>query len=140
MLLSGLSSISNYISDLIGGFYSASLLPNTANGNANSGDVSFSQNLNRFKIMHLRPKLEFLRIIDDYFTRYGYKINKVILPNIVGRKTWNYVEIGSSESIGNGNVPSEFMETINNACRRGVTIWHNASEIGEFSLDNSIVN
>ena len=87
----------------------------------------------------MRPKLEYLRIIDDYFTRFGYKINRLTLPNITGRKNWNYVEIGANEEIGYGSVPSKFMDEINNACRRGITIWHNHDNVGNFNLDNSII-
>lgn len=123
----------------IGSMFQASMGSNTARGNANAGDLSFSQNLLRFKIMHMRPKKEVLEIIDSYFDRFGYKISKVKLPNITGRTYWNYVEIGESESIGYGSVPTNFMNEINNACRKGVTIWHNHANLGDFSLSNTIV-
>ena len=61
------------------------------------------------------------------------------MPNITGRRYWNYVEIGASEEIRTGKVQSKFMETINNACRRGVTIWHNHANVGNYSLNNTIV-
>ena len=81
-----------------------------------------------------------MQIIDDYFSRYGYQINRVKLPNITGRTYWNYIEIGSNEEIGNGSVPANFMSTINNACKKGVTIWHNHANVGNFSLNNTIVS
>lgn len=87
----------------------------------------------------MRAKTEYLRIIDDYFSRFGYKINEILTPNIVGRQNWNYVEIGSSEDIGYGTVPSKYMDEINKACRRGVTIWHNHNNVGNYSLNNPIV-
>ena len=93
-----------------------------------------------YSFRQMRVKTEYLRIIDDYFTRFGYAIKRIELPNITGRTYWNYVEIGSSEEIGYGEVPSKFMETINNACRRGVTIWHNHSNLGNYSLSNTIVS
>ena len=31
------------------------------------------------------------------------------------------------------------MDTINNACRRGVTTWHNHANVGNYALDNIIV-
>lgn len=139
MKAGAVSSISSGIAGIIGSVYNASMLPNTAQGNANAGDLSFSFNLARFKIMHMRPKLEYLRIIDDYFTRFGYQINRVKVPNIKGRRYWNYVEIGQSEEIGTGTVPTKFMVNINNACKKGVTIWHNHANIGNFNLDNSII-
>ena len=87
----------------------------------------------------MRAKKEYLEIMDDYFTRFGYAIKCLTTPNITGRKYWNYVEIGSSEEIGYGEVPSNYMEQINNACRKGVTIWHDHSNLGNYGLNNSIV-
>lgn len=137
-VVGGIGTVASNTASMIGSMFQASMGSNTARGNANAGDVSFSQNLIRFKIMHMRPKKEFLIIIDDYFTRFGYATNRVKLPNLTGRKEFNYVEIGSSEEIGYGSVPSNFMDNINNACRRGVTIWHNHSNLGDYTLDNSI--
>ena len=133
-----IGTVAGNIAGLIGQFYQASLLPSITGGN-NTGDVNFSSGKNTFIIYHMRAKTEYLKIIDDYFTRFGYAIKKLEMPNIVGRKYWNYVEIGASEEIGYGDVPNKFMEIINNACRRGVTIWHNHANIGNYSLDNTIV-
>ena len=138
-VVSGITSVATNTASMIGDMFKASMGSNTAQGNANAGDVSFSQNLARFKIMHMRPKKEYLEIIDDFFTRFGYKINRVKTPNITGRTYWNYVEIGASEDIGYGDVPSKFMEEINNACRKGITIWHNHANVGNYSLNNTIV-
>lgn len=126
------------IAGLIGQFYNASLMPSTTGGN-NTGDVNFSAKCNKFSIHHMRAKTEYLKIIDDYFTRFGYAIKSLEMPNITGRTYWNYVEIGEQEEIGYGNVPHNFMDIINNACRKGVTIWHNHENIGNWDLTNTIV-
>ena len=68
--VSGLTSVATNTASMIGDMFKASMGSNTAQGNANAGDVSFSQNINRFKIMHMRPKKEYLQIIDDYFSRF----------------------------------------------------------------------
>lgn len=133
-----IGSVAGNISSLIGQFYQASLLPNTVGGN-NNADVNFSSRHNTFIIRYMRASTEYLKIIDDYFTRFGYQINRVKVPNLTGRKYWNYVEIGQSEEIGTGTVPTKFMVNINNAAKRGVTIWHNHENIGNFNLDNTIV-
>lgn len=130
--------IAGGIANLIGEFHKASLLP-SVEGGSNTGDINFSSKSFNPVIHHMRVKNEYMHIIDDYFTRFGYKINRVKVPNITGRTYWNYVEIGQSEDIGYGDVPSNFMEIINNACRKGVTIWHNHSNIGNYSLNNTIV-
>lgn len=131
-------NISGMIANQIGNFYIGELMPNIKGG-TNTGDVNFASDRNCFTFRKMHAKEEFLRIVDDYFTKYGYKINKLELPNINGRTYWNYIEIASTEEIGYGEVPSLFMEEINNACRKGVTIWHNHTNIGNYDLDNSII-
>ena len=87
----------------------------------------------------MRAKTEYIKIIDDYFTRFGYQINRVKKPNIYGRQYWNYIEIGQNEDIGYGEVPPKYMEIINNACRKGTTIWHSHNDIGDYTLNNNII-
>lgn len=136
--IGNVSNIAGNIANLIGQFYSASLLPSITGGN-NTADINFLNGFNTFVIYEMKCKDEYLKIIDDYFSRFGYKINRVLQPNIVGRRNWNYLEIAPSETVGNGDVPTEYMNIINNACRAGVTIWHNHDNIGNYNLDNSII-
>ena len=131
------ASVSSQIGGQIGRLYTASLLPNVRGG-TNTADIKFLNSWNNIYYYEMRCEEEYLKIIDDYFTRFGYKINRVMEPNIIGRKYWNYLEIGSSEIIGTGDVPSQYMNRINEICRRGVTIWHNHENIGNFSLSNDI--
>lgn len=137
-VVGGLTSVANTVANTIGQFYQASLLPNIKGGQA-QGDISFSGNSMGFTFREMRVKNQFMQIIDDYFTRFGYAVKSLAMPNITGRKYWNYVEIGANEEIGYGEVPAKYMDTINNACRRGVTIWHNHANVGNYSLNNSIV-
>lgn len=131
-------TIAGKTASLIGQFYQASLLP-SIQGGQNIGDVNFSARKNTFAIHHMRAKTEYLRVIDDYFSRFGYATNRVKLPNITGRQNFNYIEIGQAEEIGYGEVPSIFMNNINNACRKGVTIWHNHENLGNYSIENNII-
>ena len=82
---------------------------------------------------------EYAEQIDDYFSRYGYKVNEVKIPNIYGRKNFNFIEIGKDDCIGYGNIPSKYMEKINNICRQGVTIWHNHENLGNYNVNNPII-
>lgn len=137
-LAGAVMSVAGNIGNTIGQFYQASLLPNINGGQAN-GDVIWACNRNLFSFRQMRVKTEYLKIIDDYFTRFGYAVKSLAMPNITGRTYWNYVEIGASEEIGYGEVPAKYMDTINNACRRGVTIWHNHANVGNYSLNNTII-
>lgn len=137
-VLAAAATVANTARNQIGQFYQASLLPNISGGQAN-GDIIWTANRNKFSFRQMRAKTEYMKIIDDYFTRFGYAVRKLETPNITGRKYWNYVEIGPSEEIGYGEVPTKFMNIINNACRKGVTIWHNHENIGNYDLNNIII-
>lgn len=133
------TSISSTVANTIGQFYSATLLPSIEGSGQNTGDIIFSANKICFTFKQMRVKKEYLQIIDEYFSRFGYAINRVKIPNLTGRKSFNYVEIGPNENIGNGSVPQKFMDIINSIARKGVTIWHNHDNIGNYNIDNSII-
>lgn len=127
------------VASLIGQFYQAQLLPNITGGQS-AGDVNFASKNSSFRFMRMHLKKEFLQQIDDYFSKFGYKVNKIKVPNVTGRHYWNYIQIAQSEILGTSNIPHNYMQTINEIARRGTTIWHNHSNIGNFSLNNNIVS
>ena len=123
--------------------YKASMIPNQIGGQVNSGDVTYAYGKMSPTYYKMTIREEYARIIDDWFDRFGYKINRVKLPNQRGRTYWNFVQIGSSENIGYSSnversVPAASMEVINNIYRAGVTIWHDHTNIGNYSLNNTI--
>jgi len=138
--LGGATDIFNSMSSV----YQHSFAPDTAKGNLNCGDVITANLNNTFHWYSMTIKQEFARCIDDYLSKYGYKINRLKLPNQIGRTYYNYVQIGNSENIGYANtnsaVPSDDMEKINNIYRSGVTLWHSHDYLGDYSVNNTIVN
>lgn len=82
----------------------------------------------------IRP--EYIRIVDDYFTMYGYATHRVKAPNRSARPRWNYVKtVGCLIS---GTVPADTGDAIKSVYDSGVTFWKNPSEIGNYTLDNSV--
>lgn len=69
ILAGAVMSVAGNIGSTIGQFYQASLLPNINGGQAN-GDVIWACNRNMFSFRQMRVKTEYLKIIDDYFTRF----------------------------------------------------------------------
>ena len=118
------------------------MMPDQVRGNENSGDINFALGLVNPTVNEMSIKRDQAKIIDDYFTRFGYKVNSVKLPNQTGRTYFNYVKIGSSEIIGYPNskgCPSEAMDVINGIYRKGVTLWHSHDRIGNYS-GNTIIS
>lgn len=79
------------IANLIGDFYQAKLLPNIQGGQ-NSGDVNYSASKNTFVFKKMRAKKEYLEIIDNFFEKYGYKVNVLKTPEMHTREKWNYIK------------------------------------------------
>lgn len=141
MIGSGITEIRNLVSEI----YQHSLAPLTSRGNVNQGDVFSAIGNNEVFVQPISITEQFARRIDKYFSRFGYQTNQTKVANQMGRTNWNFVKIANGESIGHStsndyfSVPTKSMETINNIYRRGVTIWHNHANIGNYSLSNTIV-
>lgn len=131
------------IASNLGSIYSHELEPNQVRGNVNSGDVAFSSYNYNIMYSKMHIKAEYAKIIDEYFSEFGYKINRVKLPNFASRTVWNYVQIGSQE-IGAINIettdctPADSLAIINKILQSGTTIWHDHANIGNYNLDNNI--
>ena len=115
--------------------YEHSLVPPQAEGNLNSGDVSTTIGYNRFRIKRMTIKQEFAKIIDNYFSMYGYKVNTVKIPNMTGRTNWNYVK--TIDCNFEGDIPQEDLNRIKAMFNNGVTLWHNASTMLDYSQSNN---
>ena len=135
-VIGGLTNIAGTIAGMIGEFHKASLLPNIKGGQT-QGDISFSANSMGFTFREMRAKTEFLQVIDNYFSMFGYKINTVKSPNITGRNNWNYVKTTNANFTG--NIPQSDILQINNMFNNGVTLWHNPNNMYNYSSNNSIV-
>ena len=118
----------------------AEMQPDSLRGNVNNGDINTAGGTNTFYFYPMSIKQQFARRIDDYFTRYGYAQNQMLVPNIAGRTYYNYIQIDKNEELGDGDIPEKYFNEINNIARKGVTIWHNHANIGNFNLSNTIVS
>ena len=114
----------------------ASMAPPQNHGNLNNGDIMMALDENCFHIYRMTINREYAERIDKYFTKYGYRTNKLKVPNVTGRPVFNYIQIAGDETIGFGSIPSKYFDIINKACRNGVTIWHNHANIGNYNLNN----
>lgn len=110
-------------------------LPPQANSSAGN-ETGFSLNLRNFGFYNMQVTEEYARIIDQYFTMYGYQVNTVKVPNVKGRKSWNYVKTSGVNIIG--NMPADDLKALCAIYDNGITFWH-TKDVGNYNLDNSIV-
>lgn len=132
-IASGALSIAN----TLGSVYQHSLIPDSVSGNVNCGDVNFTLGLTNLEFKRMSIKNEYARIIDNYFSMFGYKINRVKVPNITGRSNWNYVK--TIDCNFDGDIPQTDLNIIKTMFNNGVTLWHNPTTMYNYGNSNSIV-
>ena len=82
---------------------------------------------------------EMAEIIDNYFSMYGYAVNSVKTPNIIGnqrRSVWNYIKMGDCVMDSN-ELPASAEEEISNIYKNGITFWEDITQVGNYSLNNT---
>ena len=82
----------------------------------------------------IRP--EYARQIDDFFTMYGYRLNRVQQPVINARPAFTYVKTVGCK-VG-GAICNEDTILIEKIFDTGLTFWKNGDKIGDYSQDNSV--
>ena len=132
-IANGVGTIANTLTEV----YTHSLQPPQAEGNLNSGDVSFTCKTLTFTAYQMCIKKEFAEIIDGYFDMFGYKVNEVKVPNKNHRKHWWFTK--TIDANIDGAVPMEDMAKIKACYDNGITFWKNPANIGNYSLINEII-
>lgn len=116
----------------------AEMTPNSSKGNNNSGDLNYALGLNCFGYHKYTIKAEYAKIIDDYFTQFGYKVNSLKIPELSSRVYWNYVKTHGCNIVG--DIPQEAIQEIKGFFNRGITIWHDPTKFLDYSQNNTIVS
>lgn len=124
------------IASTIGEKYQHSLQPPQAEGNLNSGDVSFANGDLTFTAYQMSIKAEYARIIDNYFSMFGYKVNRVKVPNKNHRRDYWYTK--TIDANIDGDIPQQDLQIIKNAYNNGITFWKDINSMGNYT-DNPII-
>lgn len=126
--------INNYNSYLAT-MQNAQLLPDKVHGNQGTSSL-WSYNALDFYFTRRCVKYDIAKSIDDYFTRYGYRVNKLKVPNLTSRTSFNYIK--TAGAVITGNLPWDVQGKISAIFDRGITFWH-GDYVGNFGRDNSII-
>lgn len=134
--INAIASTGTGIASTLAQIETAKRTPDQVHGDVNASDVDFaSRKFFTWHKMSLRP--EIARVVDEYFSMYGYATHRVKKPNITGRRNWNYVK-----TIGcyiQTNAPQEDVQELEAMFDRGITIWHNPATFMDYSQNNPIV-
>ena len=136
-MISSTMGLANSVADMAQQVREAKMTPDSSRGNSNTGDFNYSAGKNCYTVYTMSIKAEYAKIIDDYFTAFGYKVNAFKVPNITGRRYWNYIHtVGANIE---GNIPQGDMDEIKSLFDRGITIWHDTAHYLDYTQNNTIV-
>lgn len=111
-----------------------SILPPTIHGKVMNDSINAAYNMNKFDFYCMSIRSQYARIIDDYWTCYGYPINRIQRPNITSRSNWNYIKtVGCTIS---GAVDLGQLSMLRKIFDNGVTVWH-TDDVGNYNLTNN---
>ena len=116
--------------------------PNKGRGNMSSSGLPVIEDRIGFSMYSMGSKPEYIKMVDEYFSMFGYKICRLKVPNINAaakselRPQWNYIKTTTC-IIDNLNAPADVDEQLQSIYNSGITFWMNPNNVGKYNLDNS---
>lgn len=116
--------------------YQASIAADQYRGSSNTGSTLTAAKQNNIYYGRVCVSDEYARMIDDFFTMYGYAIRKVQHPNIYARPHYCYLKtVGCNIA---GSVPADDTRKICQIHDAGITYWDSDVTPGDYSVDNTV--
>ena len=115
------------------GFTDMQRIPDKLQGTPTGSTLQQSHGAGVF-ISEMCAKPEYLYMVDEYFTMYGYKVNRLKQPQFTSRPHWNYIQTANAD-VG-GNITADDAEKLQAIFNSGLTVWHIPSEFGTYTADN----
>ena len=129
---SALGSVQNILTSA----YTASISANDVKGNYATNNALFGKGQVCFEAQRKSITADYAKAIDKYFDVFGYACHTTKVPNVSSRPHWNYTKTVDCTIIG--GAPSDDIALIESYFNSGITFWKNPSEVGNYSLDNSV--
>lgn len=101
-------------------------------------DVNTALSLDKygFQIVMYMAQQYLMESVDDYFDRFGYRVNRLKKINRKARPKWCYVKCHEVHLMGN-HIPMNARAYIQSMLVNGVTFWMNDITIGDYSNPES---
>lgn len=131
--LSGVVNLASQIGDRVAMHIDYAKKPPHTVGNT-TGNLESSLRVKDFYFLKQCITHEYARIIDDYFTMYGYAQRKVMTPSMNVMTYFTYTKtLGCSID---GPLPADDARKIEAIFDNGIRFWKNHTNIGNYALNN----
>ena len=91
-------------------------------GDIGASGLQYARDSVGFRVTQFAIRPEYAQRIDNFFTRYGYRVDASKKPNIRGRAYLNYVKCSMAQV--DGDIPIDTKQALENALTSGTTFWH----------------
>lgn len=108
--------------------------PSNLRNQGNNYNFDFANKYTGIRIIKYTVTDEYQKILTDFFKMYGYKVNRVKVPNLHTRQSWNYVKTVDCTIVA--NIPQNDLNSIKQMFNKGITLWHN-TDVGNYNLSNN---
>lgn len=132
----GLESSLNYVTNLVSQSYTASIKADVLRGSASSGNANVRVNENTFHRGRACITAQYAEIIDNFFSMYGYAVNRLKEIEIRNRSHWTYVKTAGANL--NGSCGHEYTRKMVTILDKGITFWKDSKRnVCNYSLENN---
>lgn len=112
--------------------YLASTQADICKGTTSNGSMNCAKWRQTYYYGRCSVNKQSAEMLDTFFDKYGYAINKVTAPNLNARAIWTYVKTRDCTLIG--SVPSTDMKLICDIFNSGITFWTSGDNVGRYDL------
>ncbi len=109
------------ISNIIASGVQSSLQGDVVKGNTQNGNLASSNSRLRYEYVRMSVNAMQAKVIDDYFTAYGYAQNQIMLPRNHTRTRFTYIKTRGCTI--KGSLPNEAISVIQNIYDNGIRFW-----------------
>lgn len=112
-------------------FKDAQYQPNVVVG-SQVPNIAVGKGFLKYRFFNLHVRDDEAKRIDEFFTVFGYAVNRVKVPNLNNRKYWNFVKTNSCQI--SGEMPASSKKAIGKIFDGGIFFWKNGNNIGNFAV------
>lgn len=147
-LMGGVAGTANTLASV----FDASKEPDSVTAGGGKNYLILANGENKFVYRWKKVRKDYAKVIDDFFTMYGYAYNTVRKPyfvdeNKLPRESFCYIETQNVNITGRKTasgtlevaIPNEDMKALKEIYNNGVTLWNPNKEIGNYALNNECV-
>lgn len=130
-------SLFNEVLSTIGELRDKSVQPPNVTGSPAAGSL-YGQGAMDFWIGKVNIQQQYAKIIDQYWSKFGYPCRQIKVPNRNARANWNYVKTQGCEFTG--SIPASDAEAIKAIYDNGITFWNNINNVGKYGDFTNPIN